>query len=241
MDLKIRARWLTKFAAYCGVSACRLLFATCRKQFIGRVLEEGMKSSHDQDTADRYVLLVWHDALLLPTFAAPKSIRQQCCCLVSKHQDGGYLADAMSWMDYTTVRGSSKRGGAEALRQLISETAGRHIIITPDGPRGPRRQMKLGAVFLASQMGRGILPSAYVVKQGWRVRGSWTDLVIPMPFTTIYLIVGEPIAIPANVPREELERYVEIAQQAMDRVNDEADKKFANQPGSEFIPRKKAA
>ncbi len=239
--MKIRSRLLTKVAAFCAVAACRVLFATCRKRFIGKILEDGLKPSYDQADAERYILLVWHDALLLPTFAAPKTIRKQCCCLVSKHQDGSYLADAMSWLDYKTVRGSSKRGGAEAIRELISDTAGRHIIITPDGPRGPRRQMKVGAVFLASQMGRGLLPGAFVVKHGWRVRGSWTDLVIPMPFTTIYLIAGEPISVVADAPREQLERYVDVAQQGMDRLNEEAEQMFSRQSASKFDSRRKAA
>ncbi len=219
-NLKIRSRWLTKAAAFCAVAACRLLFLTCRKRFIDEVLERRMKVSDD---CEYFVLCVWHDALLLPTFATPRWLRQRCCCLVSQHQDGSYLADAMAWMDYTTVRGSTNRGGVEALRQLVNDTAGKHIIVTPDGPRGPRRKMKHGAAFIAAQTGRRLLPGAFVVKRGWRVRGSWTDLLIPMPFTTVYLVVGEPISVPANIPRLELGRYVATAQQAMNRLNDEAD------------------
>lgn len=240
--MKIRSRLLTKMAAFVAVSACRLLFATCRKRFIGEVLEKGHEEGFDPALAEHFVLCVWHDALLLPTFAAPKPLRKQCCCLVSKHQDGSYLADAMGWLSYTTVRGSSKRGGAEALRQLVESTAGKHIIFTPDGPQGPRRTMKAGALFVAAQTGRAILPGAFVVKQGWRIRGRWTDMVVPMPFTTVYLIVGTPIPIPADIDRDQLDRYIHVAQQAMDQLNAEADEKFAGQPGSTFVPsRKKAA
>lgn len=239
--MRIRARWLTKAAAFCGVLALRLLFATCRKKYVGEVLEQGFKELEDPENASYYVLCVWHDALLLPTFAAPKPLRKRCCCLVSKHQDGSYLADAMSWLDYRTVRGSSNRGGAAALRELIAETKGMHIIITPDGPQGPRRQLKIGAAFVASQMGRGLLPSAYVATRSLRIRGSWTDIVLPMPFTTIYLVVGQPIRLPHEATREELSIYVEQAQRAMDQVNDEAHRMFTGQAAPEFVSTKKAA
>ena len=224
--MKIRSRWLTKLAAFCAVGTFRLLFKTCRKKFIGTVPEARLEVTGDLDP-EHFVLCVWHDALLIPTFAAPRRLRRQCCCLVSQHQDGSYLADAMAWMDYTTVRGSSKRGAIEALRQLLTDTAGKHIIITPDGPRGPRRKMKAGPVFIAGQTGRRLLPGAFVVKSGWRIRGSWTDMLIPFPFTTVYVITGQPIAVPADIPREDLTRYLDKAQQAMDELNERAEQMLA--------------
>lgn len=219
--MKIRSRWLTKAAAFLAVALCRLLFWTCRKKFVGEILEQRMDPSIDDEC---FVLCAWHDALLLPTFAAPKWLRKRCCCLVSQHQDGSYLADAMSWLDYTTVRGSSKRGGVEALRELVNDTAGKHIIVTPDGPRGPRRVMKQGPAFIASQTGRRLLPGAFVVNRGWRIRGNWTDLLVPLPFSTVYIIIGDPIAVPPDIPRPELTKYIAAAQSAMDRLNDEADR-----------------
>ncbi len=219
----------------------RVLFWTCRKKFIGKVPEARLETPKGEIDREHFVLCVWHDALLLPTFSAPKKLRQQCCCLVSQHQDGSYLADAMALMDYTAVRGSSKRGGADALRELLHQTADKHIIITPDGPRGPRRELKVGALFVAAQTGRRIMPGAFVVKNGWRFRGNWTDMLIPKPFTTIYLVTGEPIAVPAAPERHELHNYMALAQDAMDRLNEEADRLYADQPGTEFVPRSKKA
>ena len=196
---------------------------------------------HPSVDDEYFVLCVWHDALLLPTFAAPRWLRKRCCCLVSQHQDGSYLADAMAWMDYTTVRGSTKRGGVEALRQLVNETAGKHIIVTPDGPRGPRRKLKHGAAFVAAQTGRRLLPGAFVVNRGWRIPGSWTDLLVPMPFSTVFLITGDPISIPEGISRAELGVYVAAAQHAMDQVNDEADRMVNCQQPPETVRHAKAA
>ena len=222
--MKIRSRWLTKVASFLAVFACRLLIWTCRKRFVGKALE---RTLHVTGSDECYVLCVWHDALLIPTFAAPQWLRKNTCCLVSKHQDGSYLAEAMAWLDFKTVRGSSNRGGAEALRHLVTATSEMHIVVTPDGPRGPRRIMKEGAAFIAAQTGRRLLPGAFVVKNGWRIQGGWTDLLVPMPFTTVYVIVGDPIAIPAGLSRPELARYVAQAQQSMDQLNEDADRMFA--------------
>jgi lysophospholipid acyltransferase (LPLAT)-like uncharacterized protein len=68
------------------------------------------------------------------------------------------------------------------------------------------------------------LPGAFVAKSGWRIRAQWTDMLIPLPFTTIYIVTGEPITIPAGLSRKELAGYVSLAQDAMDRLNDEAEK-----------------
>jgi lysophospholipid acyltransferase (LPLAT)-like uncharacterized protein len=101
--------------------------------------------------------------------------------------------------------------------------------------------LKVGALFVAAQTGRRLLPGAFVVRNGWRIRGNWTDMLVPKPFTTIYIVTGEPISIPPEPARHELHNYMTIAQDAMDRLNEEADQLYSNLPGTDFVPRKKAA
>ena len=220
--MKIRSRWLTWIAAASVVGLARLLFTTCRKVYVGVNDRKRLDYVPTPDDPERFILCVWHDELLIPTFAAPRGLREQTCCLVSQHQDGSYLASAMALLGYSTVRGSSRRGGAAALRQLLDDTAGKHIVFTPDGPCGPRRQLKQGCVFVASQLGRSLLPGAFVATRAWRPQGKWTDLVIPKPFSTVYVVMGEPIAIPGDLSREQLGHYIDLAQQAMDRLNEQA-------------------
>ena len=222
--MRIRSRWLTWAAAGLAVGLSKLLFATCRKVYIG--VDDKIKLNYVPGPGDheRYVLCVWHDALLVPTFVAPRALRRQTCCLVSQHQDGSYLANAMALLGYCTVRGSSRRGGAQAVRQLLDDTAGKHIVFTPDGPGGPRRKLKAGAVYVASQLGRRIVPGAYSATRAWRPKGSWTDMLIPAPFSTIYVAQGAPIAIPVDLPRDKLDLYIDRVQQAMDQLNDEIDR-----------------
>ena len=228
--MKIRSRWLTWVAAASVVGLARLLFATCRKVYVGVDERRRLDYVPPPDDPERYVLCVWHDELLIPTFAAPRGLREQTCCLVSQHQDGSYLANAMALLGYSTVRGSSRRGGATALRQLLDDTAGKHIVFTPDGPCGPRRQLKQGCVFVASQLGRHLLPGAFVATRAWRPKGKWTDLVIPKPFSTVYVVMGEPIAIPADLSREQLDHYIALAQQAMDRLTEQAQRMLTGVP-----------
>ncbi|MBS0202077.1 MAG: lysophospholipid acyltransferase family protein [Planctomycetes bacterium] len=219
--MRIRSRWLTWTAATIVVGIGKLLFATCRKVYIGTNEKTKLNYIPGPDDGDRYVLCVWHDALLVPTFAAPRGLRQKTCCLVSQHQDGSYLANAMALLGYSTVRGSSRRGGAQAVRQLLDDTAGLHIVITPDGPGGPRQKLKAGAIFVASQLGRRIVPSAYSATRYWRKQGSWTDMLIPKPFSTVYVAMGTPIDIPLNLPRDQMDHYIDLVQHAMDRLTAE--------------------
>jgi lysophospholipid acyltransferase (LPLAT)-like uncharacterized protein len=222
--MRIRSRWLTWVAAGTAVGLSTILFATCRKIYLGPNDKQKLNYVPGPDDHERFILCVWHDALLVPTFAAPRRLREKTCCLVSRHQDGSYLAYAMALLGYSTVRGSSRRGGAQAVRQLLDDTAGKHIVITPDGPGGPRRQLKAGAVFVASQLGRRILPGAYAATRAWRLKGSWTDMLIPKPFSTVYVAMGDPIEVPVEMTREQMQHYVEIVQQKMDQLASEIER-----------------
>lgn len=228
--MKIRSRWLSICLAWALVTGFRLLLATCRKVYIAPEPRLQLDQAGTSDHPERIVLCAWHDALIIPTFGASAALRRRTCCLVSRHQDGSYLADIMHFLGYTTVRGSSNKGGAAALKQLLEDTAGKHIVITPDGPRGPRREMKPGPVYLASQTGRPLCAGAYICRNGWRMQASWTDLLIPRPFTTVYLLTSAPIHIPPELSREQLQHYIRVAQEEMDRMDVAAQAILSGQP-----------
>lgn len=229
--MRIRSRWLTWVLAWLAVTVVRLLFASCRMVY--HAPERRLRLDAAADAAERFVYCVWHDGLLIPTFAPPKRLRVCACCLVSQHQDGGYLAAAMSLLGYSTVRGSTNRGGAQAVKQLLTDTAGKHIVITPDGPRGPRRIVKPGAVYLASQTGRRIVVGAFACQRSWRIQGSWTDALFPQPLTTVHLLTSAPISIPPELSRDELNQHVAVVQQALDQLQDAAERHVGNPPAAE--------
>jgi lysophospholipid acyltransferase (LPLAT)-like uncharacterized protein len=214
--VKIRSRILTKLAAWSAVAVFRLLFRTLTIDF--RWAAPGINPYKDEGP-ERFLYSIWHDEMIVPIFAFP---HLRMAALVSRHQDGSYLSESLLAVGMKTVRGSTNRGGAAAVRQLINVAQDYHITITPDGPRGPRRELKSGIVFLASHSGRRLIPTSYVCTRCWRIPGSWTDLMIPMPFSKVYGVMGEPIAIPKNLSRDDLERYTQQLQQEMEQLEAEA-------------------
>jgi len=160
---------------------------------------------------------VWHDAACYPIFAGR---HKRTVALVSKHQDGSLLASGLEMCDVGLVRGSSSRAGASAVRELIDLPADRNIVMTPDGPRGPRRQLKLGIAFLAAHTGRAIVPSGFAATRDWKIPGSWTNLSIPKPFATVYIMTGEPIPVPREASREVMAAILAQVQGEMDRLTE---------------------
>jgi lysophospholipid acyltransferase (LPLAT)-like uncharacterized protein len=82
--------------------------------------------------------------------------------LISQHGDGEIIARIIARFGHEAVRGSSTRGGAGALRALIKlGRSGRDVVVTPDGPKGPRHVVKLGVIQLAKATGLPIVPLAF--------------------------------------------------------------------------------
>ena len=73
-------------------------------------------------------------------------------------------------------------------------------------------------VFLASRTGLGIVPAAFSCRRGLRIQGTWTDMLLPLPFTTTYCLLGEPIYVPSEMTREETDFHRQRVQDAMDRL-----------------------
>ncbi|QDT67073.1 lysophospholipid acyltransferase family protein [Calycomorphotria hydatis] len=214
--MKIRNKFLNKCLAYTAAIALRAIVRTCRLEAIE---EEADTNIYNPDTKGRYLISFWHDQIAMYVFIRP---HYDVGGLVSQHRDGEYLADGMRAVDVTPVRGSSKRGGAEAVTQIMRDAQGLHIAITPDGPRGPEHKMKQGIVYLASRMQRPILPTYAVCESAWRIKGSWTDLIIPKPFSRV-IMVGAPLFhVPAEVPKNELQGYVEQVEAEMSRLEQKA-------------------
>jgi lysophospholipid acyltransferase (LPLAT)-like uncharacterized protein len=222
--VRIRSRWLPKIVTWVVVGALRLLFASCRKVRLPSPVGPRFDPAPDDPDTERFIALVWHDTLVFPTFGSSRTLQLRTSCLTSRHHDGSYVAELMNWVGITSVRGSSNHGGAEAVRRMMVGCEGRHIVITPDGPRGPRRRMKPGAVFLASQTGRRICVTAFACRRGWRFVGGWTDLLIPRPFTTIYMLAAPPLSVPPDLSRDELDRYTERVQMMLDDLYAEAER-----------------
>lgn len=129
------------------------------------------------------VLIFWHGDML------PVLIRlayQNHIALVSLSRDGSLITRLLESWGYTTVRGSSSKGGREAAFQLVPAARERLVVITPDGPRGPRHEMKAGAIVTAR---KAEVPLTLCrVRCRWAIHGSnWDRFLIPLPFARVDL------------------------------------------------------
>lgn len=151
------------------------------------------------------VFALWHDELFpIPYMRNGWPI----FTVVSRSRDGEYLAGVLQSVGLGTVRGSSSRGGLSALlraARLMKEEK-RHACITVDGPRGPRHEVKDGAVFLAHHVPAYIVPVRMYASSAKRF-GSWDKFQLPWPFARIRMVYGDPYQVEVgDLTPEVLER-----------------------------------
>jgi lysophospholipid acyltransferase (LPLAT)-like uncharacterized protein len=186
--------------------------------------------------AGRFVYLGWHEYMLMPILLRGS---RRMLALASEHRDGELIAHTMRHLGWGVARGSTTRGAAAALMRLLREDR-RHINLTPDGPRGPRRTMASGAMFLASRLGLPIVCVGYGYARPWRAK-SWDRFAIPRPFSLGRAVFGPPLTIPPNLGRADLERYRLWFEQLLNWLTDEAERWAAdgrNRPGEGvMVPR----
>ena len=141
---------------------------------------------------ERFVFLAWHEALL-PLLWQHRG--QNVAIMVSEAREGRYLGDYASGLGYHLLPGSSSRGGTRALLGAVRALrAGRPVAVTPDGPRGPRREVKPGVVRAAQRERAWILPLHASAERAWRLR-SWDRLMIPKPGTRLQVAYGPPFRV----------------------------------------------
>lgn len=211
--MKIRSRALNLVLSWTATLLLRLLFLTVRIRHI-HVAPDGTPYRRPQGSV-RYTFSMWHDQIVMAVFSQRT---WNLAGLISQHRDGGYLADSVRLAGIQPVRGSTSRGGMEAVREILS-LPDLHLAMTPDGPRGPRRQMKDGILFIASRSERPLVPAGMATGNAWHVRGSWTDLTIPKPFSTAVMIAGTPVVVPQDLERDQMPAWSAALTAEMQRLD----------------------
>jgi lysophospholipid acyltransferase (LPLAT)-like uncharacterized protein len=168
-----------------------------------------------RDLAERFIYAFWHENLLLPPyFYGHPSIK----VLISQHADGELIARVCRHMGFGTIRGSTTRGGMEALRQMLRASQRFHLGVVPDGPRGPRRALQLGPIYLASRTGVPIVPSGIGFDRPWRAR-SWDRFALPRPWSRARVVTAVPIVIPPDLDKDQLEIWRQRVEAVMQNVS----------------------
>lgn len=165
------------------------------------------------------IYVFWHENILLPLFLRGHS---NISMLLSRHWDANILDRVARMMGFGVVRGSTFNGGSTALRELADRAAHGNLTITPDGPRGPRRRLAAGCVFLASTLRIPIVAMGFGYERPWRL-GTWDRFAIPRPWSRARGVVSRAIAVPPDLDRDALEWHRAGLERLLVHLSDDAE------------------
>ena len=209
-----RQPWWLPLAAILGAGLVRALAATWRYS-----VADAPEYAAGLQRGERFIYAFWHSGLL-PLAVLHR--HEGAAVLVSRHRDGELISRVLERLGYVTARGSSTRGGEAGVRGLLAwAVQGRHLAITPDGPRGPAEQVKDGAVYVAERTGLRIVPTAMAARPVRALR-SWDRFRVPLPFARVLVAHGAPLAVApgtasaaGSTPGPDAERSREALQDAL--------------------------
>jgi lysophospholipid acyltransferase (LPLAT)-like uncharacterized protein len=167
---------------------------------------------------ERFIYVFWHETLLFAT-----TFRAKVHVLISQHADGELIAQMCRHLRIGVVRGSTTRGGAAGVWNLLAAAKRTHLAITPDGPRGPRRRVQPGAIFLASKSGLPIVPFGVGYAQAWRAP-TWDRFAVPYPYSLATCVAAAPIQIPPELSLTDLAHYRTMVENRLAWATEEAER-----------------
>ena len=211
----------TAMAPALAAGAVRLLGLTLRLTVLG--LDDVLPAWRARRPV---IYALWHGRILMVPwvsvrFASARGGRP-VRVLASRSRDGEMIARFAGRFGLATVRGSSSRGGAAAMRALVAALdAGDDVVVVPDGPRGPRHRVQAGLPALAALTGVPVVPIAFAAWPA-RVLATWDGFLVPAPFARCALAFGEMVQVKAqddrDAARTRLEQALRVTTQAADRA-----------------------
>ncbi|HND55928.1 MAG TPA: lysophospholipid acyltransferase family protein [Pirellulaceae bacterium] len=209
--MKLRGGWLWRGGGLALSTVLRMWMSTldCRALFLDPTTDAGGESFQGP-----VIFLLWHEYIPVPVYLRPNC---DIALLVSRHADAEWLTQAVRYFGFSTVRGSSARGGAAALLELLNVGGNRSLAITPDGPRGPRREVAQGPIYLSSVLQIPLVLIASGYDRPWRLP-TWDRFAIPRPGSRCRTVLGGRIQIPPQLDRDGIEEHRLRVQQYFDRL-----------------------
>jgi lysophospholipid acyltransferase (LPLAT)-like uncharacterized protein len=200
---------LKSFGQWLGVTllkwAMEFIYATCKVTYA-----EGADVRDDLRGRKRPVIfLFWHNRIFMAAIFLKRVFFDSgihLTVLISQSSDGEAIANVVERWGGDVARGSSSRGGKEALT-MLSNALGRRkssVVITPDGPRGPLYVFQAGAIVAAQLTQSELVPVCVSPKRYWRLN-SWDGFLIPKPFTELVISIAAPALLPRKMTEEERE------------------------------------
>jgi lysophospholipid acyltransferase (LPLAT)-like uncharacterized protein len=202
----------------------------CAAWFI-RTLRASVRLRHHGDErlrewerrGEHFILAFWHRHLLLMPYAYRG---RRISVLVSQSTDGELIASTVARLGIDSTRGSSSRGAVAGMKTLLRKAAeGWDIAFTPDGPRGPAREVQPGVILAAAATGLPIQPVAIAASRAKPLR-SWDRFLVPLPFSTVHFVYGEPFVVERRADTAqaalELKRRLDAAEAEAEQLAKEA-------------------
>ena len=210
--------------AWAAVAYIRLVHATTRWTVVCPPRVEALEAAERP-----YLVCFWHGRLLMMG-SAWRRPPERFHMLISEHRDGILIARAIARLGFSTIGGSSKRGGTSALRAMQRLLrAGECVGITPDGPRGRRMRAKLGAVKAAQLADVPLLPVAYATARR-RIFNSWDRFCLALPFSRGVILWGEPVLVARDAGEAALQGARLLLEERLNAITAEADRLCGQAP-----------
>ena len=201
------------------VPLVRLWFSTCRVTMLNE------RIYHEYFLSDTPIVAgTWHRASIyfLYFFGNFRPM-----IMISQSKDGEMLAQYASGFGIIPARGSSHKGGRDALEQMRGYmlSGGKGCATVLDGPRGPAYVAKKGMIHLAKLTGAPLIPLIWSANRVITIRDSWDKTMLPLPWSKVYVAFGEPIDIPAETSSRALEYYRQLVQDQLNSMMEEVDRR----------------
>lgn len=207
--------------------ATSLISAWCRTCRVAVRLNEEAERSAVMD-AGGAVYVTWHQRMF---YFFHDYSRRGIIMMISRSKDGDYANAVAHRMGFQSVRGSRLRDGHKAMYELIRRLSqgGRTAGMMGDGPIGPPRVLKGGAVMIAKKTGKPLIPMMYGAKRAMALK-SWDRYILPMPFTDIVVLHGNPVYVPRNARKDECELIRQQVERTLNEMADTCDTYWGGLP-----------
>ena len=196
-QMKIDSPLLNQFGGLLGSAAVRWWMGTLdyKVAYYDRTIDPVFPECRGQK-----IYIFWHEYILFPLY-----LRGHCnlAMLLSRHRDAEMLSPCGASLGFRVrarLDESRRRGGDS--RNCWHRAATMHLTITPDGPRGPRRRLAPGCVYLASKLELPLVVMGYGYDRPWRVHSAWDRFAIPRPHSRARAVPSGEIFVPPNLDRE---------------------------------------
>jgi lysophospholipid acyltransferase (LPLAT)-like uncharacterized protein len=178
-------------------------------------------AAHLWQAGETSIVCFWHGRLFS---VMPFASRLTCFkILISRHGDGEFITRVVRYFGIGAVRGSYRKQSVASVREIIAALRhGTTVGITPDGPKGPRHVFKEGIVEIARITQKPIVLITYGARRA-KTFGSWDRFLLPYPFSRLFVLWSDPIYIPKDSSRSEIESKRQDIEKKLVTLTEQAD------------------